>query len=47
VAFVIDDQLIEIGKQRVQAILSPQEEKEEVDVLGEWVDFVVRGFRGY
>lgn len=44
VAFVIDDQLIEIGKQRVQAILTPQEEKEEIDVLGEWVDFVVRGY---
>lgn len=44
VAFVIDDELIEVGKQRVQAILAPQQEVEEVEVLGEWIDFIVRGY---
>jgi cell division protein FtsB len=44
VAFVIDDQMIEVGKKRVQAILNPQEEVVQRDILGEWVDFIVRGY---
>jgi cell division protein FtsB len=44
VVFVIEEQLIERGKRKVQAILYPQEPVNEIDVLNEWVDFVVKGY---
>jgi cell division protein FtsB len=44
VVFVIEDELVDMGKQKVQAILNPESEIVEVDVLGEWVDFVVNGY---
>jgi cell division protein FtsB len=44
VAFVIGEDLIEIGKQKVQAILTPQEEIAQVNALNEWVDFIVNGY---
>jgi cell division protein FtsB len=44
VVFVIEEQLIEKGKREVQAILYPQESVNEVDVLNEWIDFVVKGY---
>ena len=44
VLFVIDEELIDIGKQRVQAILYPEEDMEEIDVFNEWVDFVFSGY---
>jgi cell division protein FtsB len=42
--FVIDDELIEVGKERVQAILNPKQELEDIDILGEWLDFMVMGY---
>ena len=44
IVFVIDDDLIEVGKEKVQAILYPQEDVVEDDVFDEWVDFVVKGY---
>ncbi|KUK76305.1 MAG: transmembrane(s)protein [candidate division WS6 bacterium 34_10] len=44
IVFVIDDDLIEVGKEKVQAILYPEEDVAEVNVLEEWVDFIVRGY---
>ena len=42
--FVVEEDLVEIGKQRVQAILYPQEQKEETNVFNEWVDFIITGY---
>jgi len=44
IVFVIDEDLIEVGKEKVQAILYPEEEIVEEDVLDDWVDFIVRGY---
>jgi len=44
IVFVIDDDLIDIGKQRVQAILYPEESVVEQDVLEEWIDFLIEGY---
>ncbi|KUK76673.1 MAG: transmembrane(s)protein [candidate division WS6 bacterium 34_10] len=44
IVFVIDDDLIEVGKEKVQAILYPEEDIVEEDVFDEWVDFIVRGY---
>jgi hypothetical protein len=44
VVFVIEDELIERGKREVQAILYPQEQNNDIDVLGEWIDFVIEGY---
>jgi cell division protein FtsB len=44
IVFVIDEQLIELGKQEVQAILHPQSAETEVNVLAQWLDFIVRGY---
>ena len=44
VVFVVDDELIEVGKERVQAILNPKQELDDIDILGEWVDFLVMGY---
>jgi cell division protein FtsB len=44
VLFVIDDELVEVGKRRVEEILSPEQEKEEVEVLAQWVEFIIGGY---
>jgi cell division protein FtsB len=44
IVFVIDDDLIEVGKEKVQAILYPEEDIADVDVLEEWVDFIIKGY---
>jgi cell division protein FtsB len=44
VVFVIGDELVEVGKQRIQKILNPEPEIEEVDVLAEWIDFIIKGY---
>jgi len=44
VLFVIDDDLVEIGKRRVNDILNPKKETEEVEVLAQWVEFIIGGY---
>jgi len=44
IVFVIEDELIEVGKREVQAILYPQESDSDVDILNEWTDFVIEGY---
>jgi cell division protein FtsB len=44
IVFVIDEELMEVGKERVQAILNPEEEISEEDVFQDWINFVVRGY---
>ena len=44
VVFVIDEGLMEIGREKVQAILNPEEEIPQEEVFDDWVDFVVRGY---
>ena len=44
VLFVIDEQLLDIGTKKVQEIVNPQEEKEEVDILAQWVEFIIGGY---
>lgn len=44
IVFVIDDELLEIGKQRVQAILYPKSVVDDVDIFDEWVGFVIDGY---
>lgn len=44
IAFVIDEELIQLGKDKVSDILNPQEDIEEVDVLGQWRDFIIEGY---
>jgi cell division protein FtsB len=44
VVFVIEEELVEVGRGKVQAILLPEEEVSEVDVLDEWLDFIVKGY---
>jgi hypothetical protein len=44
IVFVIDEQLIDIGRREVQSIIYPEPEEKEVDVLVEWIDFIVGGY---
>ncbi|MCD4810997.1 septum formation initiator family protein [bacterium] len=44
VVFVISDELVEIGMQRVGDILNPESDIEEVSMWDEWVRFVVEGY---
>lgn len=44
IAFVIDDDLIQLGKEKIEEILNPEEVDSEVDVLREWGDFVIEGY---
>jgi cell division protein FtsB len=44
IVFVVDDELVEVGKERVQAILNPKQVSEDINVLEEWIDFVIMGY---
>jgi cell division protein FtsB len=44
VVFVIEDELVEKGKEKVHAILNPEEDIIKVGVFNEWVDFVLTGY---
>ena len=44
VVFVISEDLVEIGMQKVDDILYPEKEVEEGSVWEEWVEFVVGGY---
>ncbi len=44
IVFVIDQELIELGKQKVQSIIYPKSNKKEVDVVSEWADFIIDGY---
>ncbi|MCD4756016.1 septum formation initiator family protein [bacterium] len=44
VVFVISDELVDIGIQKVEDILNPESNIEEVSVWNEWVDFLVEGY---
>jgi cell division protein FtsB len=44
VLFVIDDELVEVGKRRVDEILNPKQETEDVKVLAQWVEFIIGGY---
>jgi cell division protein FtsB len=44
IVFVINDELVEVGKERVQAILYPESVEENIDILNEWVEFVMDGY---
>jgi cell division protein FtsB len=44
IAFVIDDELIEVGKERVEKILNPKEEIEDIDIFAQWADFLFEGY---
>ena len=42
--FVIGEDLVEVGKEKIQAILYPEEQESQEDVLDEWLDFLVTGY---
>ena len=42
--FVIDDDLIELGEERVYEILNPQEEDMDIDIVAQWRDFLLEGY---
>lgn len=42
--FVIGEDLVEVGKEKVQAILSPEKQESQEDVLDKWLDFLVMGY---
>ena len=44
IVFVINDELIEVGKNKVLAILYPESVEEDINVLDEWVEFIVEGY---
>jgi cell division protein FtsB len=44
VLFVIDEELVEVGKRRVEEILNPKQETEDVKVLAQWVEFIIGGY---
>jgi cell division protein FtsB len=44
VVFVIDEELLELGQERVQAILNPVEDNSDIDTLKEWTDFILNGY---
>ncbi len=44
VLFVIDEELVEVGKRRVDEILNPKQETEDVKVLAQWVEFIIGGY---
>ncbi len=44
IVFVIKEEQLEYGKEKVQAILYPENTVEDVNVFNEWVEFVVEGY---
>ena len=42
--FVIDDDLIELGKEEVEEILNPQEEGSDIDIVAQWREFLLDGY---
>ena len=44
VLFVIDEELVELGKRRVDEILNPKQETEDVEVLAQWIEFIIGGY---
>ncbi|HCC68032.1 TPA: hypothetical protein DEP90_02385 [Patescibacteria group bacterium] len=44
VVFVINDELIDLGKEKVESVLYAGSRIENVEVWSEWVDFVVEGY---
>jgi len=42
--FVIDDELIEFGKQKIGEILNPEEGGSDIDVVAQWGDFLFEGY---
>ncbi|MDD3474829.1 MAG: septum formation initiator family protein [Candidatus Dojkabacteria bacterium] len=44
VAFVIDDELMELGKEKVQEILNPEEESSSIDIVAQWKEFLFEGY---
>lgn len=44
IAFVIDEQLMDVGKEKVDEILNPPDSIEDIDVAGQWVEFLIEGY---
>ena len=44
IVFVIKEEQLEYGKEKVQAILYPEDTVDDVNVFNEWVEFVVEGY---
>ena len=44
VVFVIKDELVEVGKDKVEEVLNPDSKSEDIEVWNEWVDFVIEGY---
>jgi len=42
--FVIDDELIELGKEKIEEILNPEEEGSHIDIVAQWIDFLFEGY---
>ena len=44
IAFVIDEELIDVGKQKVENILNPDTVKDDINVWNEWIEFLIEGY---